>query len=76
MEQFDRRQADLIDNQFAYLDAAANRMGRKDWLHVCYAVLINIGTGLALESENFRALLRSANTALQYIWTNAHNLIK
>ncbi len=38
MQQFDSRQAAIIDNQFKYLDEAGQRMGRKDWL------MLSVGT--------------------------------
>ena len=61
--------------QFRYLADALERVGRKDWLLMLYATLINTAVAAALPPEIIHGLLRLAGTLLQGLWAQAQNLI-
>ena len=68
MQQFDGRQAAIIDNQFKYLDEAGQRMGRKDWLMLSFGTIVTVIVALSLTQEQGNGLLRLAGTLLRQLW--------
>lgn len=74
--QFQVEQAKFVEYQFRYLSEALERVGRKDWLLILYATLVNTAVSVALPPENVHGLLRLAGTLLQGLWTQAQKLIQ
>jgi hypothetical protein len=68
MQQFDIRQAAIVDGQFQYLGEAVNRMGKKDWLNLTFSNLVTVIVGLSLTQAQGSALLRLAGTLLHQPW--------
>ena len=56
-----------IDARLQYLQDASDRLGKKDWLNVVFAVVANIVVGAALAPDAARNLLRLAGSALAWV---------
>lgn len=74
-QQFQADQAEFIEEQFTYLREASERMGRKDWLNVVFAVLIAITVSAAFAPDQAKALLGVAGTLFQWVWSGASTLL-
>jgi hypothetical protein len=59
--------AAFVDERLRYLEEAAGRVGRKDWINLAYGALINIIVGAALAPAAAKDLLRLAGSALAWI---------
>ena len=70
-----REQTEFMEGQFRYLAEAATRVGRKDWLLILYATLVNQILTNALPSENAQSLLHLAGTLLHGLWDKAIGLL-
>jgi hypothetical protein len=68
MQQFDQRQAAIVDSQFKYLGESAERVGRKDLLMLTFGSLVTIIVALTLTQEQGNTLLRLAATLLHRLW--------
>lgn len=68
MQQFDVRQAAIIDNQFKHLGEAVGRVGRKDLLLLTLGSLVTIIVALSLTQEQGNTLLRLAGVLLHQLW--------
>jgi len=68
MEQFNERQAAIIDGQFKYLGEAVGRVGRKDLLLLTFGSLVTIIVALSLTQEQGNTLLRLAGVLLHQLW--------
>ncbi|ACD94945.1 hypothetical protein [Trichlorobacter lovleyi] len=60
----------LIEERLKYLEDAAGRVGRKDWINLAYGALINIIVGAALAPTAAKDLLRMAGSA--FAWVVGH----
>jgi hypothetical protein len=67
-EQFDHKQAETVEREFAYLRESSERLGRKDWLNIVLGGLFGLAVTLALDPEKARGLLRLAGTVFQTLW--------
>lgn len=56
-----------VEERLQYLEEAAGRMGRKDWINLAYGALINIIVGAALAPSAAKDLLRLAGSALAWL---------
>jgi hypothetical protein len=75
-QQFDRKQAEFVEREFAYLRQSAARFGRKDWLRVLLGVLIGQAINLALDPAKARGLFSLAGAAFQSLWGMAQGLLQ
>jgi len=57
----------LIEERLRYLEQAAGRVGRKDWMNLAYGALINIVVGAAFAPSVAKDFLRLAGSALAWI---------
>jgi hypothetical protein len=64
---FSAEQLKYLDARFDYLDDAATRLGRKDWIVIFVGSLTNIIVGLALTPSIARELFHIAGTVLGWI---------
>lgn len=68
-------QTEFMERQFRYLAEAATRVGRKDWLLLLYATLVNQILTVALPPEKAQSLLQLAGTLLHGLWDKALGLL-
>ncbi len=57
----------FVDERLKYLEEAATRLGRKDWINITAGVLSNIVVGLALSPDAARGLFQIAGQALSWL---------
>lgn len=57
----------FVEERLRYLEGAASRMGRKDWINLAWGALINIVVGVALSPDAARDLVRIAGSALTWV---------
>jgi hypothetical protein len=57
----------FIDERLKYLEDAATRLGRKDWINIAAGVISNIAVGLALSPDTARGLFHIAGQALSWL---------
>lgn len=57
----------IIEERLNYLEQAAERVGRKDWMNLAYGTLINIVVGAALPPNAAKDFFRLAGSALAWI---------
>jgi hypothetical protein len=57
----------FIEERLHYLEDAAGRMGRSDWMNLALSTLVNIVVGVALAPEKVKELLRLAGSALAWV---------
>jgi hypothetical protein len=62
-----KAQLDFIGKRLHYLEDAAGRMGRKDWITLAYGTLISIAIGAALAPDAAKELLRNAGSAFAWV---------
>ncbi len=74
-QQFQEREAAIIDNQFRYLKEASERLGRKDWLTILYGVLIPLAIQIALPPERANSLIQMASTMFNAFVHHAQGLL-
>lgn len=55
----------FITARLNYLEEAAQRQGRRDWIHTAIGVLFTIAVGVALAPDSARELFRLAGTLFQ-----------
>jgi hypothetical protein len=70
---FSPEQLNYLDARFNYLEEAATRVGRKDWIILVVGTLTNTIITLALIPSIARELLRLAGTVLSWVF-NIHLL--
>ena len=75
-QQFDAKEAEFVQQEFAYLRGSATRFGRKDWLRVLFGVLVGQAFSLALTPEKANGLLHFAGLAFQWVWGAAELYLK
>ena len=51
----------IIEARFAYLEDAANRLGRKDWLAILISSLLGLALQIGLQGDSTRDFLRFAS---------------
>lgn len=68
-------QLDLISRKLAYIQAASERLGRKDWILLTAGALTNLIVAAAFSPSVAKALLNATNTALQWLFTGALKLL-
>jgi len=71
----DSEQVAFVEDQFRYLRQAADRVGRKDWLVILWATLVNQAITLALTPAQTRELVGSAGTLFHWIWVGVKGLL-
>jgi hypothetical protein len=74
-QQFQAKQAEFIEGQFAYLKDASERLGRKDWLNIALGTLVTIIVSAAFAPDQAKALLGMAGTLFQWVWSGAATLL-
>ena len=74
-QQVDKKQAEYVEGEFAYLRKSAARFGRKDWLRVLLGVLIGQAVNLALDPAKVRGLFSLAGAAFQSLWGMAQGVL-
>jgi hypothetical protein len=67
IQDLDAKQRDFIEARFRYLQDAASRLGRKDWITLALGVLTNIVVGAALSPDAARELFRTAGRLLEWL---------
>ena len=67
--------ARFVQQEMSYLKKAADRLGRKDWFNIALAVLVNIGTTLAMDTNRMKGLMALAGSLFQGLWTEAVKLL-
>jgi hypothetical protein len=63
-----------IDSQFAYLQDASERLGRKDWLNAFVGAILGVAIQSALTSNQAQDLLRFAKAMLQPVFVQVLRL--
>jgi hypothetical protein len=66
-QSFSPNQLRYLDANFDYLQDAATRMGRKDWIIIVVGTLTNIAITLALNSDISRKLFHIAGLLLKWV---------
>jgi hypothetical protein len=61
----DQEHQRLVADRLDYLKDAADRQGRRDWLHMALGVLVSIIVQVALPADAARELMRHAGVALR-----------
>lgn len=56
-----------VDARLEYLEQASERLGRKDWLNVALAVVVNIIMTAAVPPETARTILSGAGSILSWV---------
>jgi hypothetical protein len=61
----DQEHQRFVEDRLDYLKAAADRQGRRDWLHTAVGVLVSIIVQVALPADAARELMRHAGVAFR-----------
>lgn len=64
---FSSEKLEQIDSRLAYLEAASERLGRKDWLNVAFSVVTNIILTVALPPDAARNIFNAAGALLSWV---------
>lgn len=60
-----------LSDRLDYLESAASRLGRKDWINLAFGVLTNLAIAAAFNPDAARGLLHIAAQALRWVVSNA-----
>jgi hypothetical protein len=66
-QSFDQDKLALIDARLNYLQAASERLGKKDWIIIAIGSLISLVIGLALAPDISRELFRLSSQTLSWL---------
>lgn len=68
-------QLDLISRKLDDMQAASERLGRKDWMHLAIGTLTSIVTTMALDQDLARGLFQTAQEALSWLFQSSLKLL-
>ena len=72
---FQREQLDLIDRKLSDIEAASQRLGRKDWITYVVGALTSLCTTAAFSDEARKTLFISANEAFRWLFESSFVLL-
>ena len=72
---FQKEQLDLIDRKLSEIEAASQRLGRKDWITYVAGALTSLCTTAAFSDEARKTLFISANEAFRWLFESAFVLL-
>jgi len=68
-------QLDYISRKLDEMDAASERLGRKDWMNLALGTLTSILIGAALDPAAAKALFATASAALSWLFNGGLKLL-
>jgi hypothetical protein len=71
LDTFLPEQIALVNRKLDEIEAAATRLGRKDWINYVVGVLTSISVSAAFTPEASKALFSSVGTAFEWLLNNA-----
>ena len=74
-ELFLAEQLDLVTRKLDEIQAASQRLGRKDWIHYVGGALTSLCITAAFTPEARNGLFESVNAAFEWLFSNALNLL-
>jgi hypothetical protein len=73
-EALDEARQGFIEARLKYLEQAASRLGRKDWINMTVGVLGNIAVGALFSTSSARELFRIAGVVLRWLLSGQPSL--
>lgn len=69
-------QITILENRLTYLEQAATRLGRNDWINIAVGVLTNIIVAAAFAPGTAQEVLRVAGTVLSWVLRHSPTLLQ